>query len=118
MMEEKNFEEQMNEEIHVEEEEAREEASDAKGQEWTEEFVVAGEELVDTVKRLVKEANVRRIVIKNKEKRILFEIPFVVGLAGIAFLPIYSALALIAALVTECTITVERVASNDEEATA
>lgn len=117
-MEEKNFEKQMSEEIHVEEEEAREEASGTEGQQWTEEFVVAGEELVETVKRLVKEANVRRIVIKNKEKRILFEIPFVMGLAGIAFLPIYSALALIAALVAECTITVERVASNGEEAAA
>lgn len=117
-MEEKNFEKQMAEEIHVEEEEPKEETSGTKGQEWTEEFVVAGEELVETVKRLTKEATVRRIVIKNKEKRILFEIPLVVGLAGIALLPIYSALALSAALVAECTITVERVASNGEEAAA
>lgn len=117
-MEDKEFEE-MDEAIHVEEEEAHKEGANGHdaGERWTEEFVVAGEELVDAVKELVHEANVRRIIVKNKEKRILFEIPFVLGLTGIALLPFYSALALIAALVTECTIVVERV-EKEPEATA
>ena len=51
----------------------------------------------------------RRIIIKNEARRIHFEIPLALGLAGIALLPVYSALALIAALVADCTILVERV---------
>lgn len=117
-MEDKEFEESveeaaeaMEDTIRIEEDDLEQEAGEKTraGEAWTEEFVVAGEELVETVKELIHEANVRRIVVKNKEKRILFEIPLVLGVAGIAWLPIYSALALIAALVSDCTITVERV---------
>jgi hypothetical protein len=86
--------------------------SEAGSGTWTEEFTVAGEELVDTVRRLAREVGVRRIVIKNEEKRILFEIPLFLGIAGIAFLPIYASVALIAALVADCTIAVERVAED------
>lgn len=75
--------------------------------EWSEEMKVSGEELVGTVRRLVKEANVRRIVVKSSEGKTLIEIPLALGLAGIALLPVYSALALMAALLTECTIVVE-----------
>lgn len=99
--------------IRIEEEDLKEEESTGEaGRTWTEEFTVAGEELVDTVRRLVHEAGVRRIVVQNKEKRILFEIPIVLGVAGIAFLPTYTALALAAALITDCTIAVERVAES------
>jgi hypothetical protein len=99
--------------IRIEEDEVKgEEQSEAKGKTWTEEFTVAGEELVDTVRRLVREVGVRRIIVKNEQKRVLFEIPLVLGVAGIAFLPIYASLALIAALVADCTITVERVAES------
>ncbi len=79
---------------------------------WTEEFVVAGEELVGMVKKLIHETNVRRLVVKNEARRIHLEIPLILGVAGIALLPVYSALALIAALVTDCTILVERIAEE------
>lgn len=101
--------------INVEEETVEEEEGTAETR-WTEEFKVAGDELLDAVKKLVRETNVRRIVIKNKERRIYFEFPLVFGLAGIALLPVYSALALIAALVTDCTIMVERVEEPAESA--
>ena len=97
--------------IRIEEEDLKgAEQAEAAGRTWTEEFTVAGEELVDTIRRLVREVGVRRILIKNEEKRILFEIPLALGVAGIALLPIYASVALIAALVADCTITVERVA--------
>lgn len=115
-MEDKEFEEKMREEIPVEEMESGNDNGQGKEQTWSEEFVVAGEELVQTVKELAREANVRRIIIKNREKRILFEIPLVMGLAGIALLPFYTAVALIAALVAECTITVERVGEKPDSA--
>ena len=107
--------EEYEEKIDVEEEAA---AEGEQGQSWTEEFVVAGEELVNTIKQLVQEAGVRRIVIKNETQRIYLEIPLVLGLAGIALLPVYSAVALIAALVADCTITVERVEKAPESETA
>ncbi|HEX6385396.1 MAG TPA: DUF4342 domain-containing protein [Anaerolineae bacterium] len=106
--------EEREEKIHVEEEATDE----GQQQSWTEEFVVTGEELVNTVKQLVHEAGVRRIVVKNEAQRINLEIPLVLGVAGIALLPVYSALALIAALVADCTITVERVEKEPESETA
>ena len=72
----------------------------------SEEFVVRGEELVETVKKFAREAGVRRIVVRNKDGKSLIEIPIVLGVAGIALLPAWSALALIAAMVTECSIVV------------
>jgi hypothetical protein len=103
------------EEIKVEEEDV--EGTNGKKEEkiTTEELVVKGEEVVESVKKLIQEAGVRRIVIKYKDGRTILEIPLVLGLAGIALLPVWSALALIAALVTECSILVERVEKESEE---
>jgi hypothetical protein len=102
------------EEIKIEEEEVAESTDEAKEKISTEEFKVKGEELVEAVGKLVHEAGVRRIIIKYKDGRTLFEIPLVLGLAGIALLPMWSALALVAALVTECSILVERVEKEPE----
>ncbi len=96
--------EETSENIHVEEE-----TTESEDKKWQEEFKVAADELVDTIKRLVHETNVRRIVVKNEEKQINLSLPLLAGVAGIALLPVYSALALIAALVTDCTIEVVRV---------
>ena len=102
------------EEIKIEED-----VEEANGEEEekisTEELVVKGEEVVEAVKKLIHEAGVRRIVINYKDGRTILEIPLVLGLAGIALLPMWSALALIAALVTECSILVERVEKEPEE---
>jgi hypothetical protein len=91
------------EKIHVEEE-----STEDENKSWTEEFKVAGSELVGMVKKLVHETAVRRIVIKSEAKNIHFEIPLAIGVAGIALLPVYAAIALIAALVVDCTILVVR----------
>ena len=84
----------------------------------SEQFSVKGEELVETVKKFAREVGVRRIVILNKNGRVLLEIPIVLGVAGIALLPAWSALALIAALVTECSIVVEKSEKEPETAEA
>ncbi|SRR5690606_25813514 len=111
------MEENMNnaEDIVMEEEPMAEEAKE-QGERWQEEFRVAGEELVGTVKKLVHEANVRRVIIKNSEGQTLFEIPLVFGVAGIALLPTLAAVGLVGALITDCTITViraEKAPTND-----
>ncbi|MHC1609215.1 MAG: DUF4342 domain-containing protein [Candidatus Methanofastidiosia archaeon] len=73
-----------------------------------EEFKVNGEELVNKVKQLVKEGNIRSIKVKQKDK-ILLEIPLSVGVVGMLLAPTLAALGALAALLTECTIEVEKV---------
>ncbi|HUT87452.1 MAG TPA: DUF4342 domain-containing protein [Candidatus Heimdallarchaeota archaeon] len=75
----------------------------------TEEFAISGEKLVSTVKQLVHQGNIRRITIKNKEGRSLIEIPLSIGVVGALLLPTLAAVGAIAALVTECTIVVEKI---------
>jgi hypothetical protein len=74
----------------------------------TEEFKVSGEELLTKVKQLVKEGNVRRISIKDKDNKTLVEMPLTIGIVGALIAPVLAAVGAIAALVTECTIVVER----------
>ncbi len=73
-----------------------------------EEFRVSGEELLKKVKEIVKEGNVRRITIKEKGGRTLIDIPLTIGVVGVLVAPVLAAVGAIAALVAECTITVER----------
>ncbi len=73
-----------------------------------EEFKISGEEVVETVKRLVKESNVRRITIKNEEGTTLIVIPLTVAIIGTVLVPILAAVGALAALLTRCTIVVER----------
>ena len=102
------------EQIEIDEEDVESTNGESEQRITTEELVVKGEELVESVKKLIKEAGVRRIIIQYKDGRKLIEIPLVVGVLGIAILPAWSAIALIAALVTECSILVERVAKEPE----
>lgn len=71
-------------------------------------FQVKGEQLLGKVKKLIQEGNVRRIIIKGKDGKTLVEFPLTVGLIGAVLAPMLAAVGAIAALVTECTITVQR----------
>lgn len=73
-----------------------------------EEFKVEGEELLKKVKQLIKEGNIRRITIKNKQGKSILEIPLTIGVVGAVLVPTLAAVGAVAALVTECTIAVER----------
>ena len=73
-----------------------------------EDMKVDGEELLAKVRELIHEGNVRRVIIKNGEGTILMEIPLTLGVAGAVILPTLAAVGAIAALVTDCSITVER----------
>jgi hypothetical protein len=74
----------------------------------TEEFRVDGEELLGKIKNLVKEGNIRRIIIKNKEGKVVFEIPLTFGVVGALIAPQLAAVGAIAALLTEATVVVEK----------
>ena len=73
-----------------------------------EEFKVNGAELLDKVKQLIREGNVRRLIIKDKNAKTLIEIPVTVGVVGVVIAPVAAAIGALAALLTECTIVVVR----------
>lgn len=75
---------------------------------WTEEIQTTGEDLVGKVKEIVHEGNIRRIIIKNEEGKTLIEVPLTLGVIGAVLLPVWAAIGAIAALVTDCTILVEK----------
>jgi hypothetical protein len=78
-----------------------------------ESFSLHGENLLKKVKELISEGNVRKITINDKSGKELASFPLTVGVVGALLLPTMAAVGAIAALVTECSITVER----DEEPT-
>lgn len=75
----------------------------------TEELKITGEELLATVKELVRQGNIRRITVKNREGKTLVEIPLTLGVVGTLLIPTLAALGAVAALVAECSIVVERI---------
>lgn len=83
-------------------------ASQTQQQTRTEQFKIDGDHLLAEFKRLIKEGNVRRISIKQGEHTIV-ELPLTVGVAGAVLAPWLAAVGAIAALVTDCSIVVERV---------
>ncbi len=77
-----------------------------------EQLEVAGSQLVDRVKELIEEGNVRKLIIRNPEGRVLLEIPLTIGVVAggalFAFYPILAAVGALAALVAKVTIEVVR----------
>lgn len=77
-----------------------------------EELKINGNDLVAKVKELIHEGNIRRIIIKNEEGRILVEVPLTVGVVGgvigAALFPVIAAIGAIGALVAHLTIIIER----------
>jgi len=73
-----------------------------------EEFKVSGEKIVEKFKELVKEGNVRRIIILNEKGETLMEIPLTFAVVGTALAPVLAAVGALAALIANCTIIVER----------
>lgn len=71
-------------------------------------FEVNGENLLQKVKELIKEGNIRKITIKDKSDKVIVVFPLTVGVVGTMLLPVFAAIGAIAALIGECTISVER----------
>jgi hypothetical protein len=86
---------------------------------WSEDLVVAGNELVDRIKKLVAEGNVRRLIIRKPDGKSLLEIPLTAGVAvgGVVTLmaPVLAALGALAALLTEFRVEVIRSDSSAGE---
>lgn len=74
----------------------------------TEEFRVNGEELLARIKELIQEGNIRRVIIKDKDGKVVMEFPLTLGVVGAVLAPTLAAIGAIAALITEATIVVEK----------
>ncbi len=73
-----------------------------------EEFKVEGKKVVSKVKALIKEGNVRKITVKDSKGKVILSLPVTAGVVGALLLPPLVVIGAIAALLTECTITVQR----------
>ncbi len=73
------------------------------------EFGIRGAELVEKIKELINEGNVRRIIIKDEAGKIFLEIPVTVGVIGTLFMPVLAAVGALAAVVAKFTIEIVRV---------
>jgi hypothetical protein len=84
---------------------------------WSETIKVEAGQLVEQVSRIIREGNVRRVSIKQGNTTVA-EFPLTIGVVGVVFAPILAAVGALAALLTDCTIQVERVAPADTAAPA
>lgn len=75
----------------------------------TEELKIEGGKVLDTIRDLIHQGNIRRITLKNEEGRTLIEIPLTLGLVGAALLPVFAAVGALAAVASRLVIAVERV---------
>ena len=71
-------------------------------------FKVEGGQLLDHVKRIIEKGNARRVVIKQKGRSVA-EFPLTVGVVGAVLVPVLAAIGALVALLSECSIEVERV---------
>ncbi len=74
----------------------------------TEEFSVDGELLLSKIKEIFREGNIRRITIKNEDGHVILDFPMTLGVVGVLLAPQLAAIGAIAALVTRCTLVVEK----------
>jgi hypothetical protein len=86
---------------------------------WTEEIEISGSQLVDYVKDLIQEGNVRRLIIRTSDEKTLLEIPLTAGVAvgGVVtiFTPVLAALGALAALLTNVKLQIVRLDTKEEE---
>lgn len=73
-----------------------------------ESFTIHGEQLLKKVKELIAEGNIRKITITDKHEKEIMSFPLTVGVVGAVLAPVLAAIGALAALIGECTITVEK----------
>jgi hypothetical protein len=74
----------------------------------TEEFQLDGDKILEKIKEILREGNIRRIIIKNEDGRVLMDIPVTLGVVGAVLAPQLAAIGAVAALLTRCTLVVEK----------
>jgi hypothetical protein len=74
----------------------------------SEEFQFSGDTLLSKIKALIHQGNIRRVIIKNEEGKVLVDIPLTVGVVGTLLAPQLAAIGAIAALVLKGSIVIEK----------
>ena len=75
---------------------------------FKETFSLKGEEVLKKIKELIEEGNVRKITIHDKGGKEIMSFPLTIGVLGAVLAPVLAAVGALAALISECSITVER----------
>ncbi|HRP56064.1 DUF4342 domain-containing protein [Agriterribacter sp.] len=78
-------------------------------------FSLHGENLLKKIKELIAEGNIRKITISDKSGKELLSFPLTIGVVGALLAPVFAAIGALAALIGECSITVEREEKSKEE---
>jgi hypothetical protein len=85
---------------------------------WIEEIEMAGSQLVERVKELIDEGNVRRVIIRTSDDRLLLEVPLTAGavVGGVltVFAPVLAALGALAALLARVKVQIVRTEGDGE----
>jgi hypothetical protein len=83
---------------------------------WWQTIEEKGEHAAERIKEIVAEGNVRRVRIKQKD-RVVAEFPLTLGVVGAVLAPVFAAIATMTALLTECTIEVEKTGASGPDKT-
>ncbi len=78
-------------------------------------FILHGEQLLKKVRELIAEGNIRKITISDKSGKELMSFPLTFGVVGALLVPVLAAIGAVAALIGECSITVEREEKSKEQ---
>lgn len=87
---------------------AKKTAKSTKPNKTVETIQVKGNELLEKVKELIKEGNVRKMTILDKDDHVILSVPMTAGVVGVIIAPVLAAVGAVAALITDCTIKVDR----------
>lgn len=82
---------------------------------FKETFQINGENLLQKIKEIIAEGNVSKISISDKHGKEIMSFPVTIGAIGLILAPVFAAIGAVAALLTECTITVERNTNKEED---
>ena len=80
-----------------------------------EEFKLSGSEVIDKIKELIHQGNIRRISLKDESGKAILEIPLTLGVVGAALMPVLAAVGAVAALAARLTIVVEKDTEEKKE---
>ncbi len=80
---------------------------------FKESFALKGEQVMNKINELVAEGNVRRIAIHDKTGKEIMSFPLTIGVVGALIAPLLAAVGAMAALIGDCSITVEREEKNE-----
>jgi hypothetical protein len=83
----------------------------------SEEFQFSGETLLGKIREIIHAGNVRRVIIKNEDGRVLIDMPLTLGVVGTLLAPQLAAIGAIAALVLKGTIVIEKDTTPDKDTT-